>query len=347
MARSLKGPDPFDFGASDLATEWKQWRKRCEWFLLATRKAETDEEVKVGVVLTLLGKEGMRIYETFAFATNGDEKKIKPVLDAFDAFFKPLHSEVFERYKFKIRAQLPGETFDNWMLDLRGLVKNTNYTSLTAATINDSMLRDQIVFGILDSSVREKLLFEKDLTFTKACEIVRACEAARSQLQKIHPQPEVNTVHRLVSRDQKPRGNSGQDPFCESCGRRHKADQCLAKRVECYGCHQTGHYQRRCPNAGNANFKQEISRAQGQTRSNFKQETPRSQGKESLHTLERESEAAAFPGDEPFFIAHTISSEKGKEWFESLSVEGVKFGFKLDSGASCNILPKRVIRSSG
>ena len=41
------------------------------------------------------------------------------------------------------------------------------------------MLRDQIVFGIIDPTVREKLLFEKDLTFAKACEIVRACEAAK------------------------------------------------------------------------------------------------------------------------------------------------------------------------
>ena len=338
MASSLKGPEPFDFAASDLATEWKQWRKRVTWFLLATRKEETDDEVKIGVVLTLLGKEGVRIYDSFVFTTAGDAKKLKPVLDKFDSFFKPLHSEVFERYKFRIRNQLPGESFDNWMLDLRGLVKNTNYTSLTAITIDDSMLRDQIVLGILDPTVREKLLIETDLTFAKACEIVRACEAARSQLQKIHPSTEVGTVHRLVSH-QKPRGNSGQDgPFCEGCGRRHKADQCLAKNVVCYGCNQKGHYQRRCPNAGNANAKQETSRSQVNPRTNLKQETPQSQGRENLHTLE--SQAAAVPRDDTFFIAHTISSEKGKEWFESLSVEGVKFGFKLDSGASCNILPR-------
>ena len=340
MASSLKGPEPLDFSASDLANEWKQWRKRCEWFLVATRKDEDDQEVKVGVVLTLLGKEGMRIYETFVFATAGDAKKLKPVLDAFDRFFQPLHSEVFERYRFKIRNQLAGEKFDNWMLDLRGLVKNTNYTSLTAATIEESMLRDQIVLGIFDESVREKLLVEKDLTFAKACEIVRACEAAKSQLQKISTSTEVSTVHRLVSKEQKSRGGSSQDQFCGGCGRRHKADQCLAKNVVCYGCSQKGHYQRRCPNAGNANAKQEMSRSQVNSKSHSKQETPQSQDRESLHTLE--SQAAA--SENTFFIAHTISSEKGKEWFESLSVEGVEVGFKLDSGASCNILPLESFR---
>ena len=49
-----------------------------------------------------------------------------------------------------------------------------------------------------------------------------------------------------------------------------------------------------------------------------------------------EKEAA---GDQ-FFIAQ-LSFEKGKEWFESLSLEGVSFAFKLDSGASCYVLPKQ------
>jgi len=148
----------------------------------------------------------------------------------------------------------------------------------------------------------------------------------------------VSTVHRLVSH-QKPRGNSCQDgPFCENCGHIHKADQCLAKNVVCYGCNQKGHYQRRCPNAGNANTKQETSRSQVNPRTNSKQETPQSQGRENLHTLA--SQVAAVTRDDTLFIANTISSEKGKEWFESLSVEGIKFSFKLDSGASCNILPR-------
>ena len=72
---SLKSPDEFDFLASDLSKEWKQWRSKLEWYLLATRKKETDEELKVGVILTLLGKEGVRIYETFTFA-DGDKKKV-------------------------------------------------------------------------------------------------------------------------------------------------------------------------------------------------------------------------------------------------------------------------------
>ncbi len=58
MASSLKFPDPFNFTASNLALEWGQWRKQFEWFILATRKGEKDEDVLVGVLLSLLGRDG-------------------------------------------------------------------------------------------------------------------------------------------------------------------------------------------------------------------------------------------------------------------------------------------------
>ena len=50
------------------------------WYLKATLKDEKDEEVLVGVLLTLLGTERLKIYDTFTFNTGGDDKKIKPVL---------------------------------------------------------------------------------------------------------------------------------------------------------------------------------------------------------------------------------------------------------------------------
>ena len=42
--------------------------------------SKKDEEVLVGVLLTLLGTERLKIYDTFTFNTGGDDKKIKPVL---------------------------------------------------------------------------------------------------------------------------------------------------------------------------------------------------------------------------------------------------------------------------
>ena len=63
------------------------WHRQFEYFILATRKYEADEEVIVEVLITLLGVKGLKIFDTFVFATAGDAKKIKPVLDNFGSHF--------------------------------------------------------------------------------------------------------------------------------------------------------------------------------------------------------------------------------------------------------------------
>lgn len=115
----------------------------------------------MGVLITLLGAEGLKIYDTFVFATVGDEKKIKPVLDKFTQHFEPRRSECYERFKFLRRYQRQDELVETWLLDLRGLIKNCNYGNQV-----DSILRDQLVLGVADQGTRERLLYESDL---RAC----------------------------------------------------------------------------------------------------------------------------------------------------------------------------------
>ena len=105
MATALKFNDPFTFSAPNLALKWSQWRCQFYWYILATRKNEKDEEIIVGVFLSLLGREGIKIYETLALPA-ADAKKIKPVLDALTTYFQPMKSEVFDRFIAVINSQV-------------------------------------------------------------------------------------------------------------------------------------------------------------------------------------------------------------------------------------------------
>ena len=58
------------------------------------------------MLLSLLGPDGVKIYETFQFTDPGDAKKIAPVLDEFTDYFEPLKSEVFDRFCFHKRHQI-------------------------------------------------------------------------------------------------------------------------------------------------------------------------------------------------------------------------------------------------
>ena len=66
-------------------------------------------------------------------------------------------------HTFNQRIQEEGETFDDFVTDIKILSKNCNF----CATSHDSMIRDRIVTGINDT-LRKKLLAEPKLTLKQA-----------------------------------------------------------------------------------------------------------------------------------------------------------------------------------
>ncbi|XP_045034359.1 uncharacterized protein LOC123475560 [Daphnia magna] len=364
MSSSVKAPEPFSFGASDLAAQWDLWKRQFPWYLVATRSGQNvDEEQQVGTLITLLGSEGLKIYDTFVFTVAADAKKIQPVLDKFTNHFEPRRNEVFERLKFLRRHQTSGETLDSWLIKLRGLVKTCNYGPSV-----DSVLRDQIVLGVADPLVRAKLLYERNLTLDKACEIVRACESSKAQLSQIATKSAPEAAHAIQSRpvdrkfEKRPESSSRaqydrqpstsqrssqsggaadgqQNPKCNKCCRHHRKNQCRVNNIRCFTCGVIGYVSSCCP-----------------TSSTPQQMAPRhSQNPAArVHTVEEETHwvgdverggtAMALPRSigEDYFISQALTSTSsggGSEWRQQVTVDGVNINFKLDSGATCNVLP--------
>ncbi len=251
MASGLCAPAPFSF-TGDLAAQWSTWKQQFEWYIKATKSGEDDEEVKVAILLTLLGAEGLKIYNTFVFAAAGDEKRINPVLDQFKEHFEPSRSECFERFKFLSRHQGQNESCETWMVELRSLMKNCDYGDKA-----DSILRDQLVMGVADPSTREKMLFEKDLKLDGAIKILRACESSRTQLERMRSaESSAAVVHRLSTQGgqqgssyqssssaRKSEENGARDKQCSGCGRRHPKGKCWAADKKCHDCGEKGHLQ--------------------------------------------------------------------------------------------------------
>lgn len=93
----LKPPASFNFEDGDPAAQWDAWKNQFLWFLKATKKGKEDEVVQVSVLITCLGIEGARIYDSSFLRikqTNlkfnqcwvnlmaiSDPKKVKPLRD--------------------------------------------------------------------------------------------------------------------------------------------------------------------------------------------------------------------------------------------------------------------------
>ena len=84
------------------------------------------------------------------------------------------------------RCQEEGETFDDFVIALYGLVEHCKYKNLRT-----EMIRDRIVVGLCDQKLSERLQLEADLTLEKAMTMVHQSESVRKQQSVIRGDKEI------------------------------------------------------------------------------------------------------------------------------------------------------------
>ena len=109
----------------------------------ASGKIKEKEDVQCAILLHVIGKEAMEIYNTFQFATDEDRTKLDVLKSKFEEYMNPRKNNVFERYRFREYKHQEGETIDQLITELKTRAKSCKFGDQY-----DSMIRDRIVFGV-------------------------------------------------------------------------------------------------------------------------------------------------------------------------------------------------------
>ena len=182
----------------------------------------------------------------FEWSSEGDGKKIEPILQQFERYCKPRKHIPFERFHFNRRCQEPRESYDQYRTALCKLAEGCVFKAITP----DEILWDCLVFGIRDSKTRERLLREPNLTLKRTDEICHAAESMTSQLKLVEDGQ--GTSVSAVSQS----AESGaimpvpqSSPECCNCGRKHdtqRRDMCPAFGKTCRKCQKCNHFTVKC-----------------------------------------------------------------------------------------------------
>ena len=149
-------------------------------------------------------------------------------------------NESVERRNFRNRMQQPGETVNDYMVELRNLVRTCNFCG---DTCTEKALRDQLIEGLHDSEVVEDLLKVQELTLATAINNARASESAKKNLANISDGAAIQAMKSTYKQ------NKNTPPSdCEKCGhsRHRKPFRCPAEDRACHICGEQGHFQRVC-----------------------------------------------------------------------------------------------------
>jgi len=115
---------------------------------------DKEEDCQAAIFLACIGTDAYDVYANMEFAEERDRSDPAKLIEAFERHCVGEINEVYERYVFNGRQQVPGESFDTFVGDLRRLVLTCEYGMVEES----ATVRDRIVLGIRDDATRKKLL---------------------------------------------------------------------------------------------------------------------------------------------------------------------------------------------
>ena len=82
-------------------------------------------------------------------------------------YIKP-RNEIFARHLLATRNQKPGESLDQYLVELKLLAKDCNFVPVSAEQCKSNLIRDSFINGLSSSNIRQRLLENTTLTLDQA-----------------------------------------------------------------------------------------------------------------------------------------------------------------------------------
>ena len=238
-------PPILDLGVDRYAS-FKQWKARWEDYVIVSELGKKDPEYQCAMLRFTFNEETRNIYESLGLSKD-DSKNVYKIIEAIEKFAKGIVNETLERHTFNNRIQEDGEKFDEFLTDLKILSRNCNFCE----NCHNSLIRDRIVAGVNDDTLKQKLLAHDSLTLEKAENMCRAHEKAKEGVDQINDQKEkgVNAIQKRFRSSSdtfkaKQKLPTSDQRVCKFCSRRHRwgRDNCPAWGKKCKTCSKLNHF---------------------------------------------------------------------------------------------------------
>nr|XP_037280020.1 uncharacterized protein LOC119172989 [Rhipicephalus microplus] len=170
---TLRTPPQFTF---DNPAQWTAWLQQFEDYSFASGLSSAPEETKVRTLLYCMGPQGREVLSSLM--SDAEAYRSYSGVTSLSGYFVHPVNEVHESSRFHKRMQAVGESVDAFFTALRNLVKKCNYAS---REIDDRLVRDRFIVGLLDSRLTDQLCRNPKLTLDKALIQARQYEDAENE----------------------------------------------------------------------------------------------------------------------------------------------------------------------
>ncbi|KAL4720160.1 hypothetical protein ACJJTC_011787 [Scirpophaga incertulas] len=149
---------------------WSLYVERLEMFLKVNK---LEEELWLPTLITAIGDECYELLSSLASPRRPAELTYDGAVTLLRQHLHPKPSVMAERYRFRQRRQRSGETVAQYITELKKLSRYCDFGSIL-----EDNLRDQLVCGLHNETIRQRLFAEDNLTYGGAIKLAGALEAA-------------------------------------------------------------------------------------------------------------------------------------------------------------------------
>ncbi|XP_047995997.1 uncharacterized protein LOC125233882 [Leguminivora glycinivorella] len=160
-------------------------------------------------------------------------------LKKFRDYCEPKKNVLHSRFLFYNRKQEENEPFDQFLTDIKKLVKSCKFQA------EDEAVRDRLVLGTNDLNTQKKIVIEGDADLDTVITKLRLAELGRQQAAEVQGKVKVDKVDRKFN--SKPMPNN-MVLKCKWCGEQHerKLEVCPARGKLCTKCNRYNHFATVC-----------------------------------------------------------------------------------------------------
>ena len=146
----------------NLAENWRRFKQQFEIYEIASGLARKNGKVQEMTLLHVAGSEALEVYKTSQWDEDDDSTGVDKIMENFERYCNPRKNVTFERHSYFSRNQLEGESIDAYVTDLRNKATRCEF-----AELKDGSIRDRIVCGVNNDTVRTRLLRESEFSLKK------------------------------------------------------------------------------------------------------------------------------------------------------------------------------------
>ncbi|XP_018494651.1 uncharacterized protein LOC108864132 [Galendromus occidentalis] len=248
---NIPAPPPFLASPGEPTIPWEDWFEVFSSYLVARGDVVQDDR-KQALLMCCLGIEGQAQYRAIRDrpVATSDGQPLPTEYDRMKARlairFSDTKGLTAIRFEFRNRRQLPGEPVMEFVAALRRLITKCAFVNYGP----DQALKEQIVIGLADAKMRERLLmdgdnYEVEQVINSALRMEKSAKEA-GMLAEV-PSEAVLAIEKT---------NSRPVDRCSNCRRLdHDSSSaaCPAREASCRACQLKGHYAGCCPALKKAN----------------------------------------------------------------------------------------------